>query len=149
LNVLNKIIERKPSDLFITLHSCRGNYRSDYAFEVAYDSIIEILSKVNVDGLFLEYDDERSGGFEPLSKINPSHKVVLGLITSKFGKLETEEEIVARIHEAEKYIPLNSLCLSTQCGFASTEEGNILSEDEQWEKIKLVIKVAKRVWSDA
>ncbi|KAA6376655.1 MAG: putative 5-methyltetrahydropteroyltriglutamate--homocysteine S-methyltransferase [Streblomastix strix] len=152
LYILNKILEGKPSDLWISMHSCRGNYKSDYAFEGAYDSIIDTLSKVNVDGLFLEYDDERSGGFEPLAKIHaesPTRRVILGLITSKFAKLESEDEVIARIHEAAKYIPLENLGLSTQCGFASCEEGNILTEEEQWAKVDLVIRIAKRVWGDA
>ncbi|KAA6402411.1 MAG: putative 5-methyltetrahydropteroyltriglutamate--homocysteine S-methyltransferase [Streblomastix strix] len=128
------------------------NIHSDYAFEGAYDFIIDILSKVKVDGLFIEYDDQRSGGFEPLSKIfasDPTRRVVLGLVTSKFGKLESEDELIARIHEAEKCIPIENLCLSTQCGFASGEQGNIITEEEQWAKISLVIRVAKKVWSDA
>ncbi|KAA6386478.1 MAG: putative 5-methyltetrahydropteroyltriglutamate--homocysteine S-methyltransferase, partial [Streblomastix strix] len=116
LYVLNKSIEGKPSDLSITMHLCRGNYRSDYCHDKSYDSIISLLAKVNVDGLFLEYDDERSGGFEPLAKIHaesPTRRVVLGLITSKFAKLESEDEVIARIHEAAKYIPLENLGLST------------------------------------
>ncbi|KAA6394836.1 MAG: putative 5-methyltetrahydropteroyltriglutamate--homocysteine S-methyltransferase [Streblomastix strix] len=152
LFILNKIFEGKPNDLFITIHSCRGNFKSDYIFDGSYSLLIGIISKLNVDGLFLEYDNERSGGFEPLAQLyaeNKNRKIVIGLITSKFGKLETEEEIIARIHEAEKFIPLNSLCLSTQCGFASTEEGNKITEDEQLEKMKLVVKIAKQVWSDA
>jgi methionine synthase II (cobalamin-independent) len=150
--VLNKLLEGKPDDLPVSLHTCRGNYQSHYMSEGAYDSVVDYLAQVNVDGFFLEYDDERSGGFEPLAKIykaKPNRKVVLGIVTSKRPALESEESLIARINEAAKFIPLENLCLSAQCGFASVEEGNKLTEEEQWAKVKLIINVAKKVWKDA
>ncbi|MFD1039603.1 5-methyltetrahydropteroyltriglutamate--homocysteine S-methyltransferase [Virgibacillus byunsanensis] len=145
---INEAIVDKPEDMTITMHICRGNYKSTYAGSGSYDAVSKIIfGDLNVDGLFLEFDDERSGGFEPLHHVNrPDLKIVLGLITSKFGELEDPEQIKSRIEEAAKYVPLEQLCLSPQCGFASTEEGNILTEDEQWAKIRHVVEIAESVW---
>ena len=136
----------------ITTHVCRGNYKSSYLLTGAYDPVAEdLFGKTTYDGYFLEYDNERSGGFEPLKYFNDNpHKgrIVLGLITSKFPELEDKEAIKARISEAAKIVPLSQLALSPQCGFASTEEGNIMTETEQWAKVRLVEEVAKEVWGE-
>jgi len=146
---LNQAIENKPEDMIITMHICRGNFQSTYMSSGSYDGASEtIFSELNVDGLFLEYDDERSGGFEPLRYVNrPDLQVVLGLVTSKFGELEDPDQIKRRIDEASKYLNLSQLCLSPQCGFASTEEGNLLTEMEQWAKLRHVIQIAEEVWN--
>ena len=129
---------RKPEDMLITMHICRGNFRSTYITSGGYDQyLMPYLLNLNVDGLFLEYDDQRSGDFEPLKSFKRDDQtVVLGLITSKFPELEDPDSIKDRIKEASQYIPLENLALSPQCGFSSTEEGNILTEEEQWNKIK-------------
>lgn len=143
----NLALENKPDDLVVTTHVCRGNFHSTYASTGAYDPIAPYLfAKENVDALYLEYDDERSGGFEPLKYVSDNKKVVLGLITTKRPELEDKEVIKKRIEEATKYIPLERLCLSPQCGFASTEEGNKLTEKEQWAKLQLVKEIAEEVW---
>lgn len=146
--LLNESIKNKPQDMLITMHICRGNFRSTYFGSGSYDAAAEtIFSKLNVDGLFLEYDDERSGGFEPLQHVKRDDLfVVLGLVTSKTPELEDKDFIKSRINDAAKYLPLNQLRLSPQCGFASTEEGNVLSEQEQWNKLKHVVEIAKDVW---
>lgn len=146
--VLNKALEGKPADLTVGLHVCRGNFRSTWISEGGYEPVAEILfGGVNIDAFFLEYDNERSGGFEPLRYIKPGHQqVVLGLITTKEGALEDPQTVKARIAEAAQYVDINQICLSPQCGFASTEEGNNLSEAQQWEKLRLVVDIAKNVW---
>lgn len=146
--VLNKALEGKPDDLTIGLHVCRGNFRSTWISEGGYEPVAEILfGSVNVDAFFLEYDNERSGGFEPLRFIKPGkQQVVLGLITTKNGELENRETVKKRIEEASRYVSLDQICLSPQCGFASTEEGNSLSEEEQWAKLRLVVDIASEVW---
>ncbi len=147
LKVSNLAIENKPEDLVITSHICRGNYHSTFFSSGAYDPVADyVFARENVDALLLEYDDERSGGFEPLAKVSSDKKVVLGLITTKSPKLENKDEVIKRIHEAAKYIPLDRLCLSPQCGFASCEIGNKLTEEEQWAKLKLVKEIAEEVW---
>lgn len=147
LKVNNLAIENKPEDLVITSHICRGNYHSTFFSSGAYDPVADyVFARENVDALLLEYDDERSGGFEPLAKVSSDKKVVLGLITTKSPKLENKDEVIKRIHEAAKYIPLDRLCLSPQCGFASCEIGNKLTEEEQWAKLKLVMEIAEEVW---
>ena len=147
LAVNNLALEGKPEDMVITSHICRGNYHSTFFASGAYDSVADyVFAKENVDALLLEYDDARSGGFEPLSKVSGDKKVVLGLITTKTPELENKEDIIARIYEAAKYIPLDRLCLSPQCGFASCEIGNKLTEEEQWAKLKLVKEIAEEVW---
>ena len=146
----NAAIAGKPDDLVINTHVCRGNYHSTYAFEGGYDPIAPYLfANENVDAFYLEFDTPRAGGFEPLAHVAPGRKVVLGLVTSKQPGLEDEELLVRRIEEASKYVPLADLCLSPQCGFASCECGNKLTEDEQWAKVALVKRVAERVWADA
>lgn len=146
--VLNKAIEGKPDDLTIGLHVCRGNFRSTWISEGGYEPVAEILfGTVNIDAFFLEYDNERSGGFEPLRFIKPGkQQVVLGLITTKNGELENPETVKQRIAEAAQYVSLDQICLSPQCGFASTEEGNSLTEEQQWAKLRLVVDIAKQVW---
>ena len=146
--VLNKALEGKPDDLIIGLHVCRGNFRSTWISEGGYESVAELLfGGVNIDAFFLEYDNERAGGFEPLRFIKPGRQqVVLGLITTKTGELETAESVEKRIAEAAKYVSLDQICLSPQCGFASTEEGNSLTEEQQWAKLQRVVEVAQRVW---
>ncbi len=147
LEINNLAIEGKPEDLTITTHVCRGNFHSTYASSGAYDDVSAVLfAKENVDAFFLEFDDERSGGFEPLKAVSGEKKVVLGLVTTKSPKLEEKETIIARIHEASKYVPLERLYLSPQCGFASCEIGNKLTEAQQWAKIKLVKEIAEEVW---
>lgn len=147
LRLNNLALEERHEGLVISTHVCRGNYHSSWASEGAYDAVENFLfARENVDAFYLEYDDERSGGFEPLAHVAPDKKVVLGLITTKSPILEDKQTIIARIHEAERYIPLDRLYLSPQCGFASCEIGNKLTEEEQWAKIKLVKEIAKEVW---
>lgn len=147
LEVNNLALEGKPEDMVITSHICRGNYHSTFFSSGPYDSVADyVFARENVDALFLEYDDARSGGFKPLEKVSEDKKVVLGLITTKTPELEDKEQVIARIHEAAKYIPLDRLYLSPQCGFASCEVGNKLTEEEQWAKLKLVKEIAEEVW---
>lgn len=147
VSINNAVLEIKPSDMVINTHICRGNYHSTYANSGPYDSVADVLfAKENVDAYYLEFDDERSGGFAPLKKVSGNKKVVLGLITTKSPKLEDKETIIKRINEASKYVPLDRLCLSPQCGFASCEIGNKLTHEEQWAKLKLVKEIAKEVW---
>ncbi len=147
LAVNNLALENRPADMVINSHICRGNYHSTFFTSGAYDSVADyVFAQENVDALFLEYDDERSGGFEPLAKVSPDKKVVLGLITTKTPELEDKTAVIERIHEAAKYISLNCLCLSPQCGFASCEIGNKLTEEEQWAKLNLVKEIAEEVW---
>ncbi|AVQ98049.1 5-methyltetrahydropteroyltriglutamate--homocysteine methyltransferase [Oceanobacillus iheyensis] len=148
LRVVNEVLEGKPDDLVVTTHLCRGNYRSNWAFEGSYDLIASTLfAKEKVDGFFLEYDDERSGDFKPLKHIPAGGaQVILGVITSKNGELEDKESIKARIKEASQYVPLDQLCLSTQCGFASTHHGNKLTEEDQWNKLKFIVDIGKEIW---
>ena len=145
---INESIAKRPEDMLITMHICRGNFKSTYITSGSYELVSEtIFAGLNVDGLFLEFDDERSGGFEPLRHVNRSDlSIVLGLITSKHGDLEDAELIKNRITEATKYVPLDQLCLSPQCGFSSTEEGNLLTEEEQWSKVQHVIEIAQDAW---
>jgi 5-methyltetrahydropteroyltriglutamate--homocysteine methyltransferase len=146
---INESIANRPDDLLVTMHICRGNFKSTYLASGSYEGLSEtIFGGLDVDGLFLEFDDERSGGFEPLRHVNRTDiYIVLGLITSKYGELEDPEQIKARIADAAKYVPLDQLCLSPQCGFASTEEGNLLTEEQQWEKVRHVVSIAQDVWN--
>lgn len=147
LNVNNLAIAGKPDGLTINTHVCRGNYHSCYASKGAYDPVAPYLfAKENVDSFYLEYDDARSGGFEPLKYVSDDKNVVLGLITTKSPVLEDADTVIARIREAEKYVPLDRLYLSPQCGFASCEIGNRLTEEQQWAKVDLVQEIARRVW---
>ena len=149
LEVNNLALEGKPEDMIINSHICRGNYHSTYFTSGPYDSVADyVFARENVNALFLEYDDERSGGFVPLAKVSDDKKVVLGLITTKSPVLEDKQKIIKRIHEAAQYIPLSRLCLSPQCGFASCEIGNKLTEEEQWAKLKLVKEIADEVWGE-
>lgn len=144
----NRSIQGLPDDLCITTHVCRGNYHSTWASSGGYAPIAPFLfGEENISAYYLEFDDERSGNFEPLKYINGNKQVVLGLITTKSPILEEKEVIISRIKEATKYIPLDRICLSPQCGFASTEEGNKITEEEQWKKIKLVQEIAAEVWN--
>ncbi|MGN0286910.1 MAG: 5-methyltetrahydropteroyltriglutamate--homocysteine S-methyltransferase [Atopobiaceae bacterium] len=146
VDVINLVLEAKPADMTITTHICRGNFRSTWFSSGGYEPVAKVLfGQANYDGFFLEYDSDRAGDFEPLREIR-DQVVVLGLVTSKFPELEDEDAVIARINEASKYVPLDQLRLSTQCGFSSTEEGNVLTEDDQWAKIALVKRIAERVW---
>jgi 5-methyltetrahydropteroyltriglutamate--homocysteine methyltransferase len=146
--IINYAIAERPADMVITTHVCRGNFRSTWISSGGYEPVAEtLLAGTNYDGYFLEYDSDRAGGFEPLRFLPKGDKVVVvGVITSKFGELEKKEDIKARLQEASKFAPLEQLAVSPQCGFASTEEGNILSEDEQWAKLKLAVDVANELW---
>src|SRR5262245_21426035 len=146
--VFNTALKSKPADMVITTHLCRGNFRSTFVGSGGYQPIADkLFNDLAVDGYFLEWDTDRAGGFEPLRSLPKGNKtVVLGLVTSKTGKLEDKGAIERRIEEASKYAPLDQLCLSPQCGFASTEEGNTLSADEQWAKLARVVEIAKDVW---
>lgn len=147
LAVNNLALENKPEDMVITSHICRGNYHSTFFAKGPYNSVADyVFAKENVDALYLEYDDERSGGFAPLAKVSEDKKVVLGLITTKTPELEDKETVIKRIHEAAKFIPLDRLYLSPQCGFASCAIGNKLTEEQQWAKLKLVKEIAEEVW---
>jgi 5-methyltetrahydropteroyltriglutamate--homocysteine methyltransferase len=144
---LNRVIAHRPEGMAITTHMCRGNYRSSWAAEGSYDFVAEpLFSGLEVDGFFVEYDDERSGGFEPLRFVPPGRMVVLGLVTSKRGELEAKDELKRRIEEASRYVDVDQLCLSPQCGFASTLEGNDLTYDEEVAKLRLVVETAEEVW---
>ncbi|RGY81084.1 5-methyltetrahydropteroyltriglutamate--homocysteine S-methyltransferase [Dorea sp. AM58-8] len=147
LDLNNRVVALAPTDLIINTHVCRGNYHSTFFSSGAYDGIADLLfGEEHVNTYYLEYDDERSGGFAPLAKVSGDKKVVLGLITTKTPALENKEDVIARIHEAAKYIPLDRLYLSPQCGFASCEIGNKLTEEEQWNKLRLVKEIAEEVW---
>lgn len=149
VEVINYALADKPADLAVTMHICRGNFRSTWFSSGGYEPVANILfAHCNVDGFFLEYDSDRAGGFTPLRFIN-KQKVVLGLVTSKFPELENIDDIKARIEEATLYVPKEQLALSPQCGFASTEEGNNLTEEEQFAKLALIKRVAQEVWPDA
>ena len=146
VDVLNRVIEWKPEDLVVNMHICRGNFRSTWFSSGGYEPVAKTLfGHCRVDGFFLEYDSDRAGDFTPLRYIK-NQKVVLGLITSKSGDLEDKDEVIARIKEASQYVPLEQLCLSPQCGFSSTEEGNILTIEAQWDKLKLIDEIVHEVW---
>jgi 5-methyltetrahydropteroyltriglutamate--homocysteine methyltransferase len=146
-SMINAAISDIPADMTITMHLCRGNFRSTFVASGGYEPVADTLfNSINVHGYFMEYDSERAGGFEPLRLVPKGKTVVLGLVTSKSGGLERKDELKRRIDEAAKFVDVDQLCLSPQCGFASTEEGNILSEDEQWAKLARVVEVADEVW---
>jgi methionine synthase II (cobalamin-independent) len=149
-DLINTAMSDIPSDMTITMHLCRGNYKSTFMGTGGYEAEQEILfNRIKVHGYFMEYDSERAGSFEPLKLVPQDRCVVLGLITTKTGRLEAKDAIKRRIEEAAKYISLDRLCLSPQCGFASTEEGNSLAEDEQWAKLKMIVEIAEEVWGKA
>jgi 5-methyltetrahydropteroyltriglutamate--homocysteine methyltransferase len=148
--MIQHALKAKPADMTITTHVCRGNFRSSWISEGGYEPVAEmLLGELDYDGYFLEYDTDRAGGFEPLRFLPKGDKrVVLGLVTSKFGELEDRDGVLARIEEASAFAPVEQFCLSPQCGFASTEEGNVLSEEEQWRKLGFIVDVAKEVWGE-
>ena len=146
-DMINAAMSDIPSDMTIAMHLCRGNFQSTFVASGGYEPVAEILfNTINVHGYFLEYDSDRAGGFEPLRFVPKGKTIVLGLVTSKSGRLESRDELKRRLDEAAKYVPLEQLCLSPQCGFASTEEGNILSEDEQWAKLAMIVELAEEIW---
>jgi 5-methyltetrahydropteroyltriglutamate--homocysteine methyltransferase len=149
-DTINAALAGKPSDMVVTIHTCRGNFKSAWVAEGGYDPVVEAMFSTNVDGYFMEFDSARAGGFEPLRALQRSrdtHKrVVLGLVTTKVGQLESKDELKRRIDEASRFVPLERLCLSPQCGFSSTHHGNALSQDDQWRKLERVVEVATEVW---
>jgi 5-methyltetrahydropteroyltriglutamate--homocysteine methyltransferase len=148
--LINAAIAGIPADMTITMHLCRGNFRSTFVAAGGYEPVAELLfNTIGVHGYFMEYDTERAGGFAPLRFVPKDKTLVLGLVTSKSGKLESKDEIRRRIDEAAKFVPLEQLALSPQCGFASTEEGNVLAEDEQWAKLEMIVALADEVWGKA
>ena len=147
ISLTNAAVAGRPADMAITTHLCRGNYQSSWVASGGYDFVAEALfSELDVDGFFLEFDDERSGGFEPLRFVPPGKQVVPGLVTTKRPELESKDDLKRRIDEASKYVPLDQLCLSGQCGFASTAEGNALTVDDEKAKLRLIVEVAQEVW---
>ncbi len=145
--MINAAIAGRPADMTITMHLCRGNFRSSWISQGGYEPVAEILfNEIGVDGYFMEYDSDRAGGFEPLRFVPKGKTVVLGLVTSKTGELEPKDEIKRRIDDAARYLDLDQLCLSPQCGFASTEEGNLLTYDQQWAKLARIVEIANEVW---
>jgi len=146
--MINTAIANRPADMVITMHLCRGNFRSSWIAQGGYEPVAEILfNEIGVNGYFMEFDTERAGGFEPLRFVPKNKTVVLGLVTSKTGALEPAADLQRRIHDAARFVDLDQLCLSPQCGFSSTEEGNLLSEGEQWAKLARIVEVAASVWS--
>jgi len=144
---INKALAGRPAGLNVTMHTCRGNFMSSWVASGGYDTVAEaVFNEVKVDGFFLEYDSDRAGGFEPLRFMPKDKKVVLGLVTSKSPVLESKDLLKRRIDEAAKYVPLENLCLSPQCGFASTHHGNKLTAEDQWKKLRLIVEVAEEVW---
>ena len=145
--LINQAMSDIPSDMTVTMHLCRGNYKSTFMGSGGYDAMQEVLfDKIRVHGYFMEYDSERAGGFEPLRRLKPGRFAVLGLVTTKTGALELKDAIRRRIEEAATFTDLDRLCLSPQCGFASTEEGNALAEEQQWAKLRMIVEVAREVW---
>jgi 5-methyltetrahydropteroyltriglutamate--homocysteine methyltransferase len=148
-DMINTAISERPPDMAITMHLCRGNFRSSWIAQGGYEPVADLLfNQIGVDGYFMEFDSERAGGFEPLRFMPKGKTVVLGLVTSKTGALESVDELERRIANAAKYVDIGQLCLSPQCGFASTEEGNVLTEEEQWAKLARIVEVARNVWSE-
>jgi 5-methyltetrahydropteroyltriglutamate--homocysteine methyltransferase len=148
--LINAALRDRPHDLTVCVHLCRGNFRSTWFAEGSYEPVADVLfNELRVDGYFLEYDDERSGGFSPLRFVPRDKTVVLGLVTSKRAELEPREELLSRVHEAAQFVPLENLCLSPQCGFSSTLHGNDISEDVQWRKLQLVVDTAAEIWGAA
>jgi 5-methyltetrahydropteroyltriglutamate--homocysteine methyltransferase len=146
---INEALEGRPADMAVTTHMCRGNFRSSWVAEGGYDFVAEALfGELAVDGFFMEWDDERSGGFEPLRFVPKGKIVVLGLVTTKRGDLERKDELKRRIEEASQYVDVDQLCLSPQCGFSSTVEGNAITYEEQWDKLRLIVETAAEVWGD-
>jgi 5-methyltetrahydropteroyltriglutamate--homocysteine methyltransferase len=145
--MVREALKDKPADLTISMHLCRGNFRSTFIASGGYEPVADVLfNRMPVDGYFMEWDSDRAGGFEPLRFLPKGKKVVLGLVTSKTGVLESKDDVKRRIEEATKYVGLDQLCLSPQCGFASTQEGNTLAEEEQWAKLRMIVEIADEVW---
>jgi 5-methyltetrahydropteroyltriglutamate--homocysteine methyltransferase len=145
-DTINAALKNRPADLAVTIHTCHGNFKSSSATQGGYEEIAEAMFSCDVDGFFMEFDNERSGSFEPLRLLPKNKKVVLGLVTTKLGEMESKDALKRSIELATKFVPLENLCLSPQCGFASTHHGNKLSEDDQWRKLALVVEVANEVW---
>jgi 5-methyltetrahydropteroyltriglutamate--homocysteine methyltransferase len=143
---INRALQGRPEGMTITLHTCRGNFKSAWVAEGGYEPVAEAMFSAAVDGFFLEFDSARAGGFEPLRFMPRGKRAVLGLVSSKTGALESKDDLKRRIDEAASYVPLEDLCLSPQCGFSSTHHGNQLTEDEQWKKLERVVQVAEDVW---
>jgi 5-methyltetrahydropteroyltriglutamate--homocysteine methyltransferase len=148
-NAVNAALRGRPKGMTVTMHTCRGNFRSSWVAEGGYENIAEAMFSIDVDGFFMEFDSARAGSFEPLRHLPAGKKVVLGLVTTKQGAIEGADEIKRRIAAASAYVPMESLCLSPQCGFSSTHHGNAVSETEQWRKLELVVRVARETWRDA
>ncbi|WP_020499858.1 5-methyltetrahydropteroyltriglutamate--homocysteine S-methyltransferase [Sciscionella marina] len=144
---LNAALAGRPEGMWVTTHMCRGNFQSSWVAEGSYEFVAEVLfNELDVDGFFMEFDDERSGGFEPLRFVPEGKQVVLGLVTTKHGELEAKDELKRRVEQASKFVPLEQLCLSPQCGFSSTEEGNNLTEAQQWAKLARIVETAEEIW---
>lgn len=147
--LINSVIDGRPTDLTVAVHLCRGNFKSAWVAEGGYEPVADVLfNQLNVDAYFLEYDDERAGDFRPLRFVPKNKTVVLGLVTTKVGALESRDSLVTRIKEAAEFMPLEQMCLSPQCGFSSTVEGNQISEEEQWAKLRRIVEVSREVWGD-
>ena len=144
--VINEAVRDRPAGMTITMHTCRGNFKSTFVASGGYDPVAEAMFSTDIDGFFMEFDSDRSGTFEPLRHVPRGRKVVLGLVTTKQGELEDKETLKRRIDAASRYVPLEDLCLSPQCGFSSTHHGNALSDDEQWHKLERIVEVAGEVW---
>ena len=151
-DAINAALVDRPADMVVTIHTCRGNFKSAWVAEGGYDPVVEAMFSTRVDGYFMEFDSARAGGFEPLRALEGSDgkdkRVVLGLVTTKLGELESKDALKRRIDEAARFVPLERLCLSPQCGFSSTHHGNALSQDDQWRKLERVVEVAREVWGD-
>jgi 5-methyltetrahydropteroyltriglutamate--homocysteine methyltransferase len=143
---INDALRDRPADMVVTIHTCRGNFKSAWVAEGGYDPVVDAMFSTDVDGWFMEFDSARAGGFEPLRRLPPGKRVVLGLVTTKVGALESKDDLKRRIDEAARIVPLEQLCLSPQCGFSSTHHGNALSMDDQWRKLERVVEVAREVW---
>lgn len=147
--LINQALANRPADLTVCTHLCRGNFRSAWVAEGGYEPVADVLfNELNVDAYFLEYDDERSGDFAPLRFVPSNKTVVLGLVTTKVGELEAQDDLIRRVNEAAQYMPLENMCLSPQCGFSSTVHGNEVSEAQQWAKLELVVNTARKIWGD-
>jgi 5-methyltetrahydropteroyltriglutamate--homocysteine methyltransferase len=150
IRTINRALENKPEGMTVTAHMCRGNYRSSWVAQGGYDFVADALfNDLNIDGYFMEYDDERSGGFEPLRLVPKGKQVVLGLVTSKKGDLENKDDLKRRLEEASRFVDIDQLCLSPQCGFSSTLEGNALTQDQEIAKLRLIVETAEEVWGSA
>jgi len=143
---INAALADRPAGMTITIHTCRGNFKSAWVAEGGYDPVVDAMFSADVDGFFMEFDSVRSGGFEPLKALPAGKRVVLGLVTTKVGELESVDDLKRRIDEAAKYVPLENLCLSPQCGFSSTHHGNALSQEDQWRKLERVVEVSRQIW---